>query len=113
MIGDPGNLAGDQQAATRLRVGEQQAFALVAGRATAPPDMRRDPLEVAAGATAHVPGVERVACAVEVGHGVGIDHGGEVARARQLVQVTEKTEPGDVGGAARARRERRLGGTRG
>ena len=30
MIGDPGNLAGDEQATARLRVGEQEALAFIA-----------------------------------------------------------------------------------
>ena len=45
---------------------------------------------------------ERIASAIEIRQGVGVDHGGEVARPRQLVEVTEKAESGDVGCAARA-----------
>ena len=45
---------------------------------------------------------QRLAGAVQVGHGAGLDLGGDAAGAGQLVQVPEQAEPGDVGGAAGA-----------
>src|SRR2546421_4972566 len=85
----PGYLAGHQQAAGGLRVGEEQQFVL--GR-PAGVQGRPDPGEIPSGTPADVPGREGLAGTIEVRHGGGLDDRGDPAGAGQLVQVPEQAE---------------------
>jgi hypothetical protein len=64
MRGVPG-LAGDQQSAGGLGVGEQKCFLLTDGRQV---DMRADPVEVAPRSPADVAGRQRLTSAVQIGN---------------------------------------------
>jgi len=62
-----GDLAGDEQAARGLRVGEKQSLALL--DSAAPPRVRRDPVQVAARAAADIAVAHRLPGTVEVLNG--------------------------------------------
>ncbi len=103
-----GNLAGDQQTARGLGVGQQQRLVLVDGREV---DVRADPVEVAPGAAADVAAPSAPpAHPSRYGTAAGVDHRRDAAGPGQLVQVAEQTEAGDVRGTFDARLQRRRRG---
>jgi amino acid efflux transporter len=95
--GRAGHLAGQQQAAGGLRVGEQQQVLLahpVGGQ------VRGHPVQVAAAAAGQVALGQPLAGPADQRHGRPVDDRRDPAGPGQLVQVAEQAEPGDVGGAA-------------
>ncbi len=93
---------GDEQSARRLRVNEQRSLQL---RGASPLDQRVDELEVPFGAAGPKSGEPCFARTGEQGDIGANDSELRVARSRDVREMTEQAEAGDVGGATAVERD--------